>query len=254
MYKNLTVGAVIPAHNEEDNIGPVVTALLGLRTDAGHRVIDDLVVCDNASTDGTALRARAAGARVAVEELRGYGIACLKAIAALHPVDVVLFVDGDQVFDVRQSLDLLTAVVSGADLAIGSRVLGRMEPGALSVPQVVGNRVASRLIQLLWGHKVTDLGPFRAIRADALRRLDMRDTAYGWTVEMQVKAIQSRMQLVEMPVDTRRRRFGKSKVGGTVRGVIDASVGILSMILRLWIRRAALPSKERVRIDEEKRP
>ena len=254
MYNNLTVGAVIPAHNEEDNIGPVVTALLNLRTDAGHRVIDDLVVCDNASTDDTALRAREAGARVAVEPSRGYGIACLKAISALQPVDVVLFVDGDQVFDAGQSLDLLTAVADGADLAIGSRVLGRREPGALSLPQVIGNRVASRLVRLLWGHRITDLGPFRAIRADALRSLDMRDTAYGWTVEMQVKAIQSRMRLVEKPVDTRRRRFGKSKVGGTVRGVIGASVGILSMIFRLWIRHTLLLSKEHVRIDREKKP
>ena len=235
MYKNLSVGAVIPAHNEEDNIGPVVTALLSLRTDAGHRVIDDLVVCDNASTDDTAQRAREAGARVAVEPSRGYGMACLTGISALEPVDVVLFVDGDQAFDAGQSLDLLKAVANGADLAIGSRVLGRMERGALSLPQLAGNRVASRLVQLLWGHRITDLGPFRAIRADALRRLDMRDTSYGWTVEMQVKAIQSKMRLVETPVDTRRRRFGKSKVGGTVRGVIGASVGILSMIFRLWV-------------------
>ncbi len=254
MYKNLTVGAVIPAHNEGENIGPVVTALLELRTDGGQRVIDDLVVCDNASTDDTALRAREAGARVAVEHSRGYGIACLKAISTLQPVDVVLFVDGDQVFDVGQSLDLLRAVADGADLAIGSRVLGRMEPGALSLPQVVGNRAASKLVQLLWGHRITDLGPYRAIRADALRRLDMRDTAYGWTVEMQVKAIQSRMRLVETPVDTRRRRFGKSKVGGTVRGVIGASLGILSMIFRLWIRHTMLLSRERVRNDREKKP
>ena len=254
MHKNLTVGAVIPAHNEADNIGAVVTGLLDLRTEAGHRVIDDLVVCDNASTDETAARSREAGARVAVEPLRGYGIACQKAISALQPVDVVLFVDGDQVFDAGQSLDLLKAVSDGADLAIGSRVLGRMEPGALSLPQIAGNRVASWLVHLLWGHRITDLGPFRAIRADALRRLDMRDTAYGWTVEMQVKAIQSKMRLVETPVDTRRRRCGKSKVGGTVRGVIGASAGILSMIFRLWIGHAMLPSKERVRIDRVKRP
>lgn len=253
MYKNLTVGAVIPAHNEEDNIGAVVSALVDLRTEAGHGVIDDLVVCDNASTDETAARAREAGARVAVEPSRGYGIACQKAISALQPVDVVLFVDGDQVFDTEQSLDLLTAVADGADLAIGSRVLGRMEPGALSRPQIAGNRVASRLVQLLWGHRITDLGPFRAIRTDALRRLDMRDTAYGWTVEMQVKAIQSKMRLVETPVDTRRRRFGTSKVGGTVRGVIGASVGILSMIFRLWIGHAMLPSKVGVRIDRAKK-
>jgi glycosyltransferase involved in cell wall biosynthesis len=236
MYEGLSVGVVIPARDEADNIGEVVGGLLGLCTDAGRRVVDDLVVCDNGSTDGTAERARAAGARVAVEETPGYGRACLTAIAALRPVDVVLFVDGDRSCEVGQTFDLLHAVTAGADLVIGSRVLGRMEPGALSPPQIAGNRVASLLIRLLWGRKVTDLGPFRAIRRDALRRLDMRDTAYGWTVEMQVKAIQSRMRMVETPVDTRRRRFGKSKVGGTVRGVIGAGVGILSMIFGLWIR------------------
>ena len=237
MYKGLSVGAVIPACDEEDNIAPVVTALLDLRTDAGRRVIDDVVVCDNGSTDATAQRARAAGARVIVEEIPGYGRACLTAIAALRPVDVVLFVDGDQSFEVSQSLDLLAAIADGADLAIGSRALGQMEPGALSLPQIVGNRVASLLIRLLWGRAVTDLGPFRAIREDALRRLDMRDTAYGWTVEMQVKAIQLNMQLVEIPVKTLRRRFGISKVGGTLRGVIGASIGILGMIARLRCRR-----------------
>lgn len=237
MYENLTVGAVIPACNEADNVGAVVAALLALRTNAGHRVIDDVVVCDNGSTDATALRAREAGALVVGEETPGYGMACLRALAALRPVDVVLFIDGDQSFEVRQSLDLLRAIAGGADLAIGSRVLGRMEPGALSVPQRVGNRVASLLIRLLWGQTVTDLGPFRAIRTDALRRIDMRDTAYGWTVEMQIKAIQLNMRLVETPVNTLRRRFGVSKVGGTLKGVIGASVGILGMIVRLRCRR-----------------
>ena len=237
MYKGLSVGAVIPAYDEEANIGPVVTALLDLRTDGGHRVIDDLVVCDNGSTDATAACAQAAGARVVVEETRGYGMACLTALAALDPVDVVLFVEGDQSCDVLQALDLLEAIADGADLAIGSRALGRMEQGALSMPQIAGNRVASLLIRLLWGRVVTDLGPFRAIRADALKRLDMRDIAYGWTVEMQVKAIQWNMRLVETPVNTLRRRFGISKVGGTLKGVVGASIGILGMIARLRCRR-----------------
>ena len=252
MYNDLSVGAVIPACNEEDNVGPVVTALLELRTDLGHRVIDDVVVCDNGSTDGTAQRAREAGARVVVEETPGYGMACLTAISVLHPVDVVLFVDGDQSFEVRQALDLLAAVADGADLAIGSRALGRKEPGALSMPQIVGNRVAGLLIRLLWGRVVTDLGPFRAIRANALRRLDMRDAAYGWTVEMQVKAIQLNMRIVETPVNTMRRRFGISKVGGTLKGVIGASLGILGMIARLRFRRA--DSSKTSYNKEEERP
>lgn len=246
MYRDLSVGAVIPAHNEEDNVGAVVSALLAVRCEAGGPVFDDVVVCDNASTDATAQRARDAGARVVAEQTPGYGSACLAGIATLRPVDVVVFIDGDQAFDVRQSVDLLAAIEAGADLAIGSRVLERMERGALSIPQIAGNRVAGLLIRMLWARRVTDLGPFRAIRSDALRRLQMRDTAYGWTVEMQIKAIQSGMRLVETPVDTLRRRFGTSKIGGTVRGVAGASLGILGTIFRLWYRqvRSGLPRRD----------
>ena len=236
MYEGMIVGVVIPARDEAGNIGAVVGGLLGLRADTGARIVDDLVVCDNGSTDATAERAREAGARVVVERIPGYGRACLAAVAALEPVDVILFVDGDRSCEAGQARDLLRAIADGADLVIGSRPLGRMEPGALSLPQRVGNRVASVLIRLLWGRKVTDLGPFRAVRAAALQRLDMRDTAYGWTVEMQIKAIGSRMRMVEVPVDSLRRRFGRSKVGGTVRGVIGASAGILGTIVRSRIR------------------
>ena len=180
---------------------------------------------------------------MASEETPGYGIACLTAIDALRPVDVVLFTDGDRSFVAGQCVRLLDVVADGADLAVGSRALGRREPGALSLPQIMGNRVAGFLIRALWGERVTDLGPYRAILAGALRRLDMRDRAYGWTVEMQVKAIQHRLRTVEVPVDTVRRRFGVSKVGGTVRGVIGASIGILSMIARLrWRQASAVPA------------
>ena len=236
MYRNFSVGTVIPARNEEDNVGHVVAALLALRERSGKPIVDDVVVCDNGSTDATRERASRAGARVVVETRRGYGAACLAALAALRAVDVVLFVDADQAFHIEQSTALLAAVADGADMAIGSRTLGCAEGGALSVPQVAGNRVAGGMIRLLWGKKITDLGPFRAIRADALRRLKMRDMAYGWTVEMQIKAIQVGLRVVEVPVDTRRRRFGKSKVGGTLKGVVGASIGIMSMIIGLWVR------------------
>ena len=229
---------VVPARDEERNIGPVVAGLLALRDDRGAPMIDDFVVCDNGSTDATAARAREAGARVVREDAPGYGVACLTALAALRPVDVVLFTDGDGSFEAEQGVRLLEAIAGGADLAIGSRVLGRREPGALSAPQVAGNRVAGLLIRLLWGAEVTDLGPYRAIRADALRRLDMEDRTYGWTVEMQIKAIQHGLRVTEVPVDALRRRFGRSKVGGTVRGVAGASAGILSMIARLRWRQA----------------
>ena len=250
MYEGLAIGAVIPARDEAGNIGAVVTGLLSLQDEAGERVVDDIVVCDNGSTDGTTDRAREAGARVVTERTPGYGSACLAALAALRPVDVVLFVDGDRSCRTEQAVDLLRAIADGADMAVGSRALGRMEPGALSLPQVAGNRVASLLIKLLWGRTVTDLGPFRAIRTDALRRLDMRDTAYGWTVEMQVKAIQYDLRLVETPVDSLRRRAGRSKVGGAVRGVLGASAGILGTIFRLRYRPAAPSNRRSVRADE----
>ena len=252
MYKGLTVGVVIPARDEADNIGAVVGGLLELQEESGQRVVDDLIVCDNGSADATARHARTAGARVVVEDTPGYGIACLTALAALRPVDVVLFVDGDQSCETGQAVDLLRAIADGADMVVGSRALGRMEPGALSAPQIAGNRVASLLIRLLWGKTVTDLGPFRAIRADALRRLDMRDTAYGWTVEMQVKAIQMDLRLVETPVHSLRRRFGRSKVGGTVKGVIGASIGILGMIVRLRCRRSAPSVRKTDHADRRK--
>ncbi|MXZ60450.1 MAG: glycosyltransferase [Acidobacteria bacterium] len=235
MYRGLKVGAVVPARDEERNIGPVVRDLLALRDAAGGRVIDDFVVCDNGSADRTALRAQEAGARVVRQDRPGYGIACLTALAALAPVDVVLFTDGDGSFAAVQAERLLAEVAGGADLVIGSRVHGRAEPGALSVPQVAGNRVAALLIRLLWGQRISDLGPYRAIRAESLRRIAMEDRAYGWTVEMQIKAIQHGLRVVETPVDTRRRRFGRSKVGGTVRGVAGASAGILRKIARLFV-------------------
>lgn len=233
VYAGMTVGVVVPARDEEHSIGSVVADLLALRDEDGVRVVDDIVVCDNGSTDATATRAREAGARTVRQDTRGYGLACLTALAALRPVDIVLFTDGDRSFEAVQGLRLLEAVAGGADLAIGSRVLGRQEPGALSFPQQAGNRVASLLIRLLWGVPVTDLGPYRAIRAEALRHLDMQDRAYGWTVEMQVKAIQHGLRVVEVPVDALRRRTGRSKVGGTLRGVVGAGVGILSMIAGL---------------------
>ncbi len=236
MYAGLRVGAVIPARNEAGNITTMVTELSNLRTEAQQRIVDEIVVCDNGSTDGTGERARGAGARVAVEPTPGYGIACLTALSALGPVDVVLFVDGDRSCRPEQATDLLDAIARGADMVVGSRALGTMERGALSPAQIAGNRVASLLIRLFWGRTVTDLGPFRAIRMDALRRLDMRDTAYGWTVEMQVRAIQENLHLVETPVDSLRRRSGRSKVGGTARGIIGASTGILGTIFRLRCR------------------
>ena len=239
MYQGFRVGVVAPARDEERDIGAVVGELRALADEQGRPLIDDFVVCDNGSRDATTERAREAGARVVRQRTPGYGIACLSALEALEPVDIVLFTDGDRSFKAADSLKLLEAVAAGADLAIGSRTLGQMEPGALSAAQLLGNRLAGFLIKCLWRQEITDLGPYRAIRAEALERLNMQDTSFGWTVEMQVKAIQQGLKVVEAPVDTMRRRFGKSKVGGSLKGAIGAGVGILSMIAALRWRQAA---------------
>lgn len=237
MYRT---AAIIPARDEEQSIASVVSGLTQLRDDRGEPLVDLIVVCDNGSRDRTADLARRAGATVVHQPVAGYGLACLTAIDALHEVDCLLFVDGDNAFTAEQARPLLEAVERGADLAIGSRVLGTMAPGALTFPQQVGNRLASFLIRRLWGGEITDLGPFRAISYPAYRRLEMRDRRFGWTVEMQVKAFQRGMNVVELPVDTR-RRLGRSKISGTLRGTVGAAVGILSMIARLWWRERRQP-------------
>lgn len=237
MHGELTVGVAIPALNEEQSIGLVVRDLLALRNADKSPVVDDVVVCDNGSVDSTTACAAAAGARVVREPRAGYGSACLAAIRALKPTDVVLFTDGDYAFHASQATRLLGSIADGADLVIGSRTLGRRDPGALTRGQSVGNRIATTLIRWLWRHPMTDLGPYRAIRANALSRLDMADRAFGWTVEMQVKAIQCGLRIAEVPVDTR-ARIGESKISGTLRGAVGAGFGILAMIARLrWQQR-----------------
>ncbi|MCZ0941645.1 MAG: glycosyltransferase family 2 protein [Gammaproteobacteria bacterium] len=232
MYEGLTVGAAIPALNEAQSVGLVVRDLLALRNEDQSPAIDEVVVCDNGSSDATAERAVEAGARVVHEARHGYGRACLAAIRALAPSDIVLFTDADHAFHAAQAVSLLHVISTGADLAIGSRTLGEQDRGALTRSQRAGNWVATTLIRLLWGQRVTDLGPYRAIRGTALADLDMRDTAFGWTVEMQVKAVQQGLITVEVPVDTR-QRIGQSKISGTLRGAVSAGCGILGMIAKL---------------------
>ena len=147
-------------------------------------------------------------------------------------MDIVLFVDADGQFEAGDAIALVEGILAGADLVIGSRTLGQMDEGALSVPQRFGNWLATRMIALLWGHRFTDLGPFRAIRRDAMARLGMESRTFGWTVEMQVKALQWGMTCTEVPVATR-LRVGRSKISGTLRGIILAGTGIIGMILKL---------------------
>lgn len=220
----MLVDVVIPALNEERSIGLVVRGL----TD--HR-IRRIVVADNGSTDNTATVARAAGAHVVFEPALGYGTACLRAIRELSydPPDAVLFADGDLADDPADAARLLDAIEKGADLVIGSRTAGSREPGALLPQAIFGNWLATSLIRVRWGVSFTDLGPFRAVRWSALERLQMQDRDFGWTVEMQVKAVQQGMQCTEVPVNYR-RRVGTSKVSGTIRGSVLAGEKILRVI------------------------
>lgn len=221
------VVVIIPALNEEASIGKVVRAI-----PAG--VASVIIVVDNGSDDNTAAEAMRAGATVLTEPRRGYGYACLKGIA--HALDsspdIIAFVDGD-LSDYPEDLPAITQPIieEGYDLVVGSRLLGAREPGALLPQALFGNILACFLIRLFWGEHFTDLGPFRAIRTEALKKLNMRDKTFGWTVEMQVKAAKLGLRCVEVPARYR-KRIGTSKVTGTVSGTIKASTKILYTIFR----------------------
>jgi glycosyltransferase involved in cell wall biosynthesis len=217
---------LIPALDEEPALPGVLASIP--RTGDGWRVREVLVV-DNGSRDHTAEAARSAGARVIAEPRRGYGAACLAGLAALAaaPPAIVAFMDADRSDDPGDLGALVAPIVAGrADLVIGSRVLGEHEPGSLTVPQRAGNRLATLLLGILFGLPATDLGPFRAVRWEALESLRMRDRDFGWTVEMQARAARAGLRVLEVPVRYR-RRLGRSKISGTVRGVIGAGWKIL---------------------------
>ncbi len=216
------VAVVIPALNEERSIGWVVAAI--------PEWVDEIIVVDNGSTDRTAEVARAHRARVVSEPRRGYGSACLAGIAALGDPDVVVFLDGDFSDHPAEMSLLVDPIVRGeADLVAGSRVLGQRERCALTPQARFGNWLACLLIRLLWDARYSDLGPFRAIRTSVLKHLEMRDPDYGWMVEMQIKATREGWRVKEVPVSYR-RRIGKSKVSGTLKGVVGAGTKILLTI------------------------
>ena len=196
----------------------------------------DVVVVDNGSRDGTGAAASSLGCVVICEPRRGYGSACLAGLAhlatATDPPDLVAFLDADHSDHAEELPRLLAPLVEGgADLVIGSRALGNLEPGALLPQQRFGNALAAFLIRRLYGATVTDLGPFRAIRWDALASLGMSDRDYGWTAEMQVKALKLGLRYAEVPVSYR-RRAGKSKIAGTLRGTVGAGFKILYTVFR----------------------
>ncbi len=226
----MKVAVVIPAFNEEASIPLVLGAI-------PPGLASEVIVVDNASTDRTAEAAQAAGARVVRETRRGYGSACLRGIAELPPeVECVVFLDADFSDHPEEMATLVEPIERGeADLVVGSRLLGLREPGALLPQAYFGNRLACFLIRLFWGFRYTDLGPFRAVRRTALERLEMKDRNFGWTVEMQVRAIQEGLRIAERPVSYR-RRVGVSKITGTVTGTFKAGCKILYTIGKLVLR------------------
>ena len=222
------VSVVIPALNEEAAIGDVVRAVLA-------EPIDEVIVVDNGSADQTAARARSAGARVIAEPRRGYGRACQAGIGAVaQDCAIVAFLDGDGSDCAEMLPRLIEPILVGKeDFVVGSRIRGRREPGSMNRQQIVAGRLAGSLLFLLYGVRYTDMGPFRAIRREALMRLGMRESTYGWNLEMQMRASRAGLRILEVPVDHRLRRGGQSKVSGTVSGTLRAASRILLTFLRL---------------------
>lgn len=223
---------IVPALNEEPVLGQMLDAVpAGL-----YRIV---IVADNGSTDRTAEVARAHGAVVVREPERGYGAACLRALSALpEEIEAVVFMQADLSEDPAEASLLLGPIEAGDyDLVLGSRTLGTSEPGALLPHQEFGNRIATGLIRLFYGHRYSDLGPFRAIRRDALERLRMRDRNYGWTIEMQVRALEDGLRVLEVPVRYRNRAAGVNKVSGNAKASLMAGYKITTTVLKLWWRK-----------------
>jgi glycosyltransferase involved in cell wall biosynthesis len=225
------VSVVIPTHNEAGAIGLVLT-------DLPSNLVTEVIVVDSNSNDGTPEIAARMGARVVHEVRRGYGRACLTGLAAATSPDVVVFLDGDY-SDRPSELPLLLAPIAEgrADITLGSRLRERRFARALPWHQAFGNRLAARLITLLYDVKISDLGPFRAGRADVLNDLALEETTYGWAVEMILKGARAGLRILEVPVSYH-PRDGKSKIGGTLKGTLGATWFILSLIVRYRFRRA----------------
>ena len=226
MKKNIKV--IIPAYNEEDSIANVVNDI--------PNIVKEIIVVSNNSTDKTEENAAKAGATVLKEMQRGYGYACLKGMEYIanknEATDIIVFLDGDYSDYPEQLTELIDPIINNnIDFVIGSRVKRLRESGSMTPQQVFGNWLATFLMKLFFGAKYTDLGPFRAIKYDKLLDLQMEDKTYGWTVEMQLKAIKQKLSYVEIPVKYR-NRIGVSKVSGTVKGTIFAGVKILGWIFK----------------------
>ncbi len=220
------IAVIIPALNEEQSIGRVIQAIPA-------ELDCDIVVVDNGSSDGTARVAVEHGGRVVGESERGYGAACLAGLAALRDPEVVAFLDADFSDDPALLGALVSPILDGqTDFVIGSRMLGKREPGAMPFHTVFGNWLAGRILTHLYRQPATDLGPFRAVRYSELLRLGMRDRGYGWTIEMQAKAARLGLRTIEVAVPYR-KRVGRSKISGSLVPSVKAAVVILSTAFRL---------------------
>lgn len=222
------ITVIIPARNEAAALPKVLRSI--------PDYVSEVIVADNGSTDGTSEIAQTYGATTVYVETPGYGRACLAGIKAAAPTDILVFLDGDASDYPQDMHALLAPILDGSvDFVIGSRLTGEREKGSLTLQQSFGNRLACFLMTLFWKSRFTDLGPFRAIRSDTLAELNMQAPTYGWTVEMQVRALKKGVAYAEVPVRYR-KRIGVSKISGTVRGVILAGYYILSTIFVEKIR------------------
>ncbi|WP_181374521.1 glycosyltransferase family 2 protein [Polaribacter aquimarinus] len=225
---NPIIKVIIPAYNEQDSIGYVINDI--------PQNVDEVIVISNNSTDNTEANAKNAGATVLTENRKGYGYACLKGMDYVSrqkkQPDIIVFLDGDYSDYPEQLTELIQPILqNNIDLVIGARVKKLREAGAMTPQQVFGNWLATFLMKLFFGAKFTDLGPFRAIKYNKLLALEMEDKTYGWTVEMQLKALKQKLTYTEIPMKYR-NRIGVSKVSGTVKGTIFAGVKILGWIFK----------------------
>ena len=235
-----SAAVIIPALDEAENLALLLPQLASMG-------LGQILVCDNGSTDATPEVTIEHGAEWVHEPTRGYGAACYAGMERLSPsVSVVVFMDADLAEDANLIATLVSPITSGqCDLVIGARGKSLRDPGATTLPQRLANRLMPYLIRLGWGHTYTDLGPFRAIRRSSLEAINMQDRAYGWTIEMQVKAVESQLRIREIPVPHRIRRHGQSKISGTVKGTFLAAYWITRTCAGLWLskrrRLRALP-------------
>ena len=232
--KKQKISLIIPVYNEEGSIGKVIE-------DIPRKVVDEIIVVDNGSTDNSAEIAKSKGATVLSQPIRGYGAACLKGIDYLKQQspspDLLIFLDGDYSDYPEEAEELISKINEGYDLVLGSRVLGvKQHKAQLSSHSILGNKMAGFFLNLLFGGDYTDLGPFRIIKFNSLLKLNMADMNYGWTMEMQIKAQRYNLKTCEIPVRYRDRFAGQSKVTGTFKGSIKAFLKITYIVILYFFR------------------